>query len=95
MRVVWTRPALRELDAIGEYIARESPATAERNVRRILDEVDRLADHPHIGRPGRIEDTRELVVAGTPFIVPYRVRDESVELLSVFHGKRKWPDKFD
>jgi toxin ParE1/3/4 len=59
-----------------------------------LDGVDRLADHPHIGRPGRIEGTRELVVAGTPFVVPYRVRDDCVEVLSVFHGKRKWPDKF-
>jgi addiction module RelE/StbE family toxin len=86
---------LRELDAIGDYIARDSPAAAERTVRRILDEVDRLADHPHIGRPGRIAGTRELVVAGTPFVVPYRVRDEAVEVLSVFHGKRKWPDKFD
>ena len=52
MRVVWTRVALRELDAIGEYIARDSPAAAEWTVRRILDEVDRLADHSHIGRPG-------------------------------------------
>ena len=95
MRVVWTRVALRELDAIGEYIARDSPAAAERTVRRILDEVDRLAHHPHIGRSGRIAGTRELVVAGTPFVVPYRVRDEAVEVLSVFHGKRKWPDKFD
>ena len=95
MRVVWTRVALRELDAIGDYIARDSPAAAERTVRRILDEVDRLADHSHIGRPGRIANTRELVVTSTPFVVPYRVRDEAVEVLSVFHGKRKWPDKFD
>jgi len=95
MRVVWTRPALRELDAIGEYIARQSTAAAERTVRRILEETERLADHPHIGRPGRIAGTRELIVVSTPFIVPYRVRDETVEVLSVFHAKRKWPDKFD
>jgi toxin ParE1/3/4 len=95
MRVVWTRPASRELEVIGDYIARESPAAADRTVNRILDEVDGLEQHPHKGRPGRLAGTRELVVTGTPFVVPYRVRDETVQVLSVFHGKRKWPDKFD
>jgi toxin ParE1/3/4 len=92
VNVIWTRPALRALEAIGDYIGAEDPAAAERTVRRIRERVDALGDHPHMGRPGRIADTRELVVPGTPFIVPYRVRDERVEVLSVFHGARKWPE---
>jgi toxin ParE1/3/4 len=94
MRVVWTRPALRELEAIGDFIGRENPAAAEATVNRIVHQVGLLADHPHMGRSGRVAGTRELVVTDTPFIVPYRVHDDRVEILSVFHGARKWPEQF-
>jgi toxin ParE1/3/4 len=92
VKVIWTRPALRALEAIGDYIGVENPTAAEQTVKRVLERVDELATQPHIGRPGRIADTRELVVPGTPFVIPYRVRDELVEVLSVFHGARKWPE---
>jgi toxin ParE1/3/4 len=95
MRVTWTRPALRELEAIGDYIARDDPVAAGEVVKRILDHTEVLEAHPHIGRPGRIANTRELVVTGTPFIVPYRLRDDGAQILSVFHSARKWPESFD
>jgi toxin ParE1/3/4 len=94
MRIVWTAPALREIEAIGDYIALESPRASARIVSRVFDRVDTLADHPEIGRPGRIPGTRELVITNTPFIVPYRVRGDRIEVLSVFHGARRWPDSF-
>jgi plasmid stabilization system protein ParE len=94
--VRWTTPALRDLEFIGDHSEREnSAAVAARIVTAILDHADNLAAFPHIGRPGRIPDTRELVVVDTPFIVPYRVRDAEVEILAVFHGARQWPEKFD
>jgi toxin ParE1/3/4 len=96
VRVRWTTPALRDLEFIGDHIERDnSAAVAARIVTAILDHADNLAAFPHIGRPGRIPDTRELVVVDTPFIVPYRVRDAEVEILAVFHGARQWPEKFD
>jgi toxin ParE1/3/4 len=95
MKVVWTAPALRELEAIGDYIARDNPRASVRVVTRVFDLVDTLADHPEIGRPGRIAGTRELVISDTPFIVPYRIRDDRIEVLSVFHGARRWPESFD
>jgi toxin ParE1/3/4 len=95
MKVVWTRPALRDLAAIGDHIARDSRAAALRIVQQIRRQVRQLEQHPHLGRPGRVHGTRELVVTHTPFVVPYRVRDESIEVLSVFHGARRWPDRFD
>ena len=55
--------------------------------------VELLAQHPALGRPGRVEGTRELVVPDTPYLVPYRVRGHAVEILRVFHGARKWPKK--
>jgi len=96
MRVRWTTPALRDLEAVGDHIERDNSATvAARIVTAILDQADNLAKFPHIGRAGRVPDTRELVVVDTPFIAPYRVRDADVEILAVFHGARQWPEKFD
>ncbi len=94
MRVRWTGPALRDLEAIGEYIGRDNSAAAARVVAAILDQTDSLAAFPHIGRPGRIAGTRELVVVDTHFVAPYRVRDKDVEILAVFHGSRRWPESF-
>lgn len=61
---------------------------------RILASIDILERYPNAGRNGRVEGTRELVVAGTPFIVYYRIREGRVEILSVLHGSRKWPEDF-
>ncbi len=44
-----------------------------------------------MGRPGRVLGTRELVVSETPYVIPYRVRQDRLELLAVFHGRQKWP----
>ena len=93
-RVRWLRRAVRNLDEEAEYIARDDPQAAARIVERILTSVDQLATYPALGRLGRVPGTRELVVSGTPYLVPYRVRGETVEILRVFHGARKWPEKF-
>lgn len=53
-----------------------------------------LPDAPHIGRPGRVFGTRELVVVGIPFLVPYRVQNETMQILRLYHGARRWPDAF-
>jgi toxin ParE1/3/4 len=92
VRVRWLRTALANLDAEAGYIAEDNPA-AGRVVMRILRAVDLLKKNPAMGRAGRVAGTRELVVAGTPYIVPYRVRGEAVEVLRVFHAARKWPEK--
>jgi addiction module RelE/StbE family toxin len=94
MRVEWTRRALGALDGIADYIAQDSPTAARRIVQRIRAAVADLESHPWIGRAGRVAGTRELVVADTPFIVPYRVRDETLEILTVMHAARKWPEDF-
>jgi len=53
-----------------------------------------LAAHPYLGRPGRVAGTWELVVTSTPFIAVYRVINDRIEILAVFHGNRMWPDTF-
>lgn len=93
MQVKWLRTALANLDAEAEYIASDSPAAAARVIYRIRRSVARLRDYPAMGRSGRVPGTRELIVSGTPYIVPYRVRRDSVEILRVFHAARKWPKR--
>jgi len=95
MRARWLRAALAELDAEAEYIARDNPRAAAKMVGSIATSVARLTRHPAMGRPGRVAGTRELVVPGTPYIIPYRVRGDFVEILRVFHAARKWPRSFD
>ncbi|MBI3419643.1 MAG: type II toxin-antitoxin system RelE/ParE family toxin [Proteobacteria bacterium] len=94
MKIAWTRPALRDLEAVVDCIAKDNPLAAAQIVERVFAQAESLAQYPHLGRAGRVAGTRELVVTATPFIVPYRVCDERVEILAVFHGARKWPEGF-
>jgi len=95
MNIVWSPEAIQDLISLRTYIAEESPAGARRTVLRILHDIERLLpDNPHIGRTGRVPGTRELVIPQTPYIIPYRVRREAVQILRVYHGARRWPDSF-
>jgi toxin ParE1/3/4 len=93
MKAIWSRRAIRHLTALREHIEKESEQTAVLVAKRILRAVELLQSQPSMGRPGRILGTRELVVPDTPYIIPYRVRGERLELMAVFHGRRKWPRK--
>ena len=86
--------ARANLNSEAEYVAQNSPEAAERLVLRIVQAVERLKTHPAMGRPGRVSGMRELVVPGTPFVIPYRVRGDTVEIIRVFHAARRWPGDF-
>jgi toxin ParE1/3/4 len=88
------RKALANLNAEAAYIARDNPDAAVRVVTAITTAVDRLAQYPALGRAGRVPGTRELVVPHSPYIIPYRVRGEAVEILRVLHVARRWPEEF-
>lgn len=85
--------AIRSLTSIRNYIAKDSPETAARVVGAIVQAALRLEQFPLSGRLGRIEGTRELVVPGLPYIIPYRVVDDAVLISAVIHTSRKWPKK--
>ena len=91
MRIVWSRRAIRHLTHLRDSIARDSEQNAALIARRILEAIDLLHSHPEMGRPGRLTGTRELVVPGTPYIVPYRVRANGLDLIAILHGRQKWP----
>ncbi|WP_020210957.1 type II toxin-antitoxin system RelE/ParE family toxin [Gilvimarinus chinensis] len=93
MQVKWLRKALQNLDDEAGYIAKDDSAAARLVVQRVFDAVNLLPDNPAMGSPGRIYGTRELVVPGTRYIIPYRVRPRlnRIEVLRVFHTSRRRP----
>lgn len=90
MQIIWTGDAIFDLCEIRNYIAQDNPRAANDVAVRIKKTVELLNDQPSIGRPGRVQGTRELVIPGLPYIVPYRVKNNVVQILRVFHGARKW-----
>jgi toxin ParE1/3/4 len=90
---VWSVEAIADLAALRVYIERDDPAAAQRVALHIVRNVERLLSNvPYMGRPGRVPGTRELVIPRTPFIVPYRVHGNTIQVLRIFHGSRKWRD---
>ncbi len=89
----WTRRALMRLDDVGAHISEDDPAAAARVIARLVSTVDLLAQQPAMGRPGRIQGTRELVLADIPYIVPYRVTRGTVEILTAMHAAQRWPER--
>jgi toxin ParE1/3/4 len=94
MNVRWTVPAAEQLDQAYDYIAESNPAAAEEIAQHVIDTTEMLGKHPGAGRNGRVARTREFSVPDTPFVVAYAVRDEAVWILAVYHGARKWPERF-
>jgi toxin ParE1/3/4 len=95
MIVEWSSEAIADLIAIRAFIADDNPAAAKRFVTDIIQRVESaLSVTPVIGRPGRVIGTREFVVSGTPYVVPYRLRERSLQIVRVYHGARRWPEAF-
>jgi toxin ParE1/3/4 len=96
MRIRWLRNALKNLEDEAGYIARDDPQAARNVVQRIHRVVALLVDNPSLGHPGRVTGTRELVVPGTSYIIPYRVSPKlrQIEILRVFHAARKPPERW-
>ena len=91
MEVRWSARALADLEAIQDYLLKRSPSAALRLVTVLRRAAENLSTMAQRGRPGRWPGTRELIVPNTPYLIPYRVRGEVVEILRVFHGARRWP----
>lgn len=94
MKIKWVRLALTDLDEATAFISQDNPEATIRTVNRIQEAARILSDLPNAGRVGRVHGTRELVIADTPFILPYRVVKNTVQILRVLHGARKWPEQF-
>ena len=94
MALKWTRAASRDLESVERYISQDNPETAIDTVVEIIRRVEMLAEHPGMGRPGRVAGTRELVLGGLPYVVPYIHQADTIVILRVLHGAMKWPESF-
>ena len=85
MLVKWTRTALRSVDEIAAYIAKDNPTRATSFVLEVKDAVIKLQAHPGMGRAGRVPGTRELILHKN-YIAIYRVHGDGVEILGLHHA---------
>ena len=94
MKLRWTSVALQDLRHLYEYIAEDNPSAASSMVNRIQESTQRLKKHPQMGRSGRVQGTRELIIAGSPYIVVYVLSDSEIQIVAVIHSAMRWPDTF-
>jgi toxin ParE1/3/4 len=86
MRVRWAPSAAADLWSISEYLKLHHPQFVDTTVRRIYSQIRGLKKFPNRGRPGEEPGTRGILFPPTPYIGVYRVKDECIEVLHIFHG---------
>jgi toxin ParE1/3/4 len=91
MQLVWTPAAREDLRGIRAYVAQHDPGAAKRVGVRVRRTARRLLAMPRSGPPGPLPGTRQIVVTGTPYLMPYRIEADRVVVLRVLHGRRLWP----
>lgn len=89
--LVWLRRVIADRDLQLDHIAQDNPRAAIAQGDHIVHQVGQLLQHPEMGRAGRKQGTRELVISRTPFIVIYRIKGKRIELLRMLHGAQQWP----
>lgn len=95
MEIIWRQAAVNDLAAIHDYIAQDSPGAAAEVATELRAATQRLADYPSLlGRAGRVDGTRELVLTDLPYIIVFRIRDEQIRILALIHTSRLWPKRF-
>lgn len=93
MKVEWTRPALSDLIEAQAYIAQENFSAAKSIAQKIWDASKQLVKNPEIGRTGHVDGTREWVVGQTPYLIVYRIKEDQIEILRVWHSRQNWQSK--
>jgi len=91
MKILWLDTAVKDVSDIRDYIGRDNQQAALEVARCLRDRINNLSSHPEIGHPGRVCGTRELIIPNLPYVIPYRVRNNTIEILRVFHTARQWP----
>lgn len=90
----WLPKAIVNRDAQIDHIAKDNPLAAITQGDEIEQQVQALAGTPPIsGRIGRKPGTRELVISKTSFIVVFRVKGKTIEIMRLLHSSQKWPSK--
>jgi len=85
MRIRWTPAAAADLQNISDYLKEHHPQYRQPTMRKLYERMRALKNAPYLGRPGRIEETREILFSPLPYIAVYRVTEQSIEVWRVWH----------
>lgn len=94
MQVKWLRRALLNLDEAADWISKDNPKAARDFVTAVINTVDRISDFPGLGKTGRVLGVREITVQGHPYIIPYRMVGDELQILRVFHVRQQRPEEW-
>jgi len=86
MRIRWTPAAAADLQRINDYLKDYHPHYRQATISKVYGAIQSLKEWPHLGRFGREEGTRELLFAPLPYVAVYRVSEQSIEVLRIYHG---------
>jgi addiction module RelE/StbE family toxin len=92
MQVKWLRRALRNLEQARNYVFQDNPTAAQELILKIQNAANQLQNYPFMGKNGRVEGTKELIISNSPYILIYRVKEESVEVLRILHTSKRYPE---
>ncbi len=89
-KIIWTEPALSDLDAIAEYIALDKPSAAINLVQKVFSSTDQLEQFPELGRkPPEFKKSRYLEIIVNPSRICYRIEGDKIYILYVMRSERK------
>ena len=89
MQIRWTPAAAVDLQRISDYLRERHPHYRQGTIRKVYAAIQSLKEWPHLGRVGREEGTRELLFLPLPYVAVYRVREQSVEVLRIYHSAQE------
>ena len=92
MPLFWHSATRDDFRAIRRFYNDLDPSAQRRLIKAIFEAARHLTQHPNLGRTGRVEGTRELLVKGTRFLLGYTVAGDRIIVLAVYHSLRRWPD---
>jgi plasmid stabilization system protein ParE len=85
MRLRWTPAAVENLESIYAYLCEYHSSFAQSTVRTLYDSVRSLRHFPERGRVGSVPETREFVLSRLPYTVVYRIAEQTIEVLHIYH----------
>jgi addiction module RelE/StbE family toxin len=86
MRIRWTPAAVADLQHISDYLSEHRPRYRQPTIRKLYDTIRSLRQSPYRGRPGSEEGTREIAFRPLPYIAVYRLKEQTIEVLRIYHG---------
>ncbi len=91
MKIKLTKLAAQDLQSTKDYISQDKPNAAIAVINRVIEAIENIVTFPSMGRTGRIPHTKELVVSGTPLIIVYQIKQDTLYIVRIIHTARKWP----